>query len=262
MNGQQNQSGRYASVNGLKLYYEIHGKGVPLVLLHGGGSTIESNYARILPALAEVYMVIAVELQAHGHTLDIERPLSFEQDADDVAELLKQLHINKANFMGFSNGGTTCLQIAIRYPAMVSKLVLASALYSKDGMPVAFWEFMQHASFESMPQPLKDAYLKANPDTMGLLKMFHRDVARMNSFMNISEEDIKAINAPALVINGDKEAVFPDHALALSRLLPNGRLAILPSGHGDYIGEICAPNTNSKIPSLVVTLINEFLKAK
>lgn len=262
MNGQQNQTGRYAMVNGLKLYYEIHGKGMPLVLLHGGGSTIESNYGRVLPEFAGENMVIAVELQAHGHTVDIERPLSFEQDADDVAELLKQLHIDKANFMGFSNGGTTCLQIAIRHPAIVNKLVLASATYNKDGMPAAFWEFMQHASFESMPQLLKDAYLKANQDTIGLLKMFNRDVARMNSFKNISEEDIKAINAPALVINGDTDVVLPDHALTLSRLLPNAHLAILPGGHGDYIGEICSPKANSKIPSLVVALINEFLKAK
>lgn len=262
MNGQHNQKGRYAMVNGLKLYYEIHGKGIPLVLLHGGGSTIESNYGRILPALAIDNMVIAVELQAHGHTLDIERPLSFEQDADDVAELLKQLHIDKANFMGFSNGGTTCLQIAIRHAAIVNKLVLASATYNKDGMPAAFWEFMQHATFESMPQPLKDAYLKANPDSIGLLKMFHRDVARMNSFKNISDEAIKAISVPALVINGDKDAVLPEHALALSRLLPKARLAIMPGGHGDYIGEISTPNANSNIQTLVVAMINEFLKAK
>src|SRR4051812_27461893 len=125
-------AGNYASVNGLQMYYQIHGTGKPLVLLHGGGSTIESTFGRILPALAKTHQVIAIELQAHGHTKDIDRPLSFEQDADDVAVLLTQLHINKADFLGFSNGGTTCLQIAIRHPKLVNKLVLASATYKRD----------------------------------------------------------------------------------------------------------------------------------
>src|SRR5215471_8043344 len=96
MNAQQEEKGRYAAVNGLKLYYEIHGSGRPLVLLHGGGSTIESTFGRSLPELSKTHQVIAVELQAHGHTRDIDRPLSFEQDADDVAALLQQLHIEKA----------------------------------------------------------------------------------------------------------------------------------------------------------------------
>ncbi|PWV56255.1 alpha/beta fold hydrolase [Chitinophaga sp. S165] len=260
MNAQQAKNGNYATVNGLKMYYELHGKGMPLVLLHGGGSTIESNYGRVLPDLAKTHQVIAVELQAHGHTPDIDRPLSFEQDADDVAALLKQLHIEKADIMGFSNGATTSLQIAIRHPKLVNKLVLASALYKREGMPDGFFKGMEQATFDQMPQPLKDAYLKANPDPKGLDAMFHRDVARMVSFKDISDEQIRNIQAPALVINGDREVIKAEHAFALSRVLPHGQLAILPGGHGDYIGEICAPDRNSKIPALVVGMINEFLK--
>lgn len=97
------------------------------MLVHGGGSTIESTFGRVLPELAKAHQVIAVELQAHGHTKDIDRPLSFAQDADDVAALLKQLRVEKADFMGFSNGATTCIQVAIRHPNLVNKLVLASA---------------------------------------------------------------------------------------------------------------------------------------
>jgi pimeloyl-ACP methyl ester carboxylesterase len=130
MNTHNQKACFFAEVNDLKMYYEIHGNGRPMVLLHGGGSTIESTFGRIIPELAKTHQLIAVELQAHGHTQDIARPLSFEQDADDVAELLRQLDIMKADFMGFSNGGTTCLQIAIRYPALVSKLVLASATFN------------------------------------------------------------------------------------------------------------------------------------
>src|SRR5882724_11819519 len=114
MNAPHTSIGHHAMVNGLKMYHEIHGSGRPLVLIHGGGSTIASTFGRVLPELAKGHRVIAVELQAHGHTPDIDRPLSFEQDADDVAALLAQLAIGKADIMGFSNGGTTALQIAIR----------------------------------------------------------------------------------------------------------------------------------------------------
>ena len=259
MNAQQQQTGQYASINGLQLYYELHGQGKPLVLLHGGGSTIASNYSRILPELAKTHRVIAIELQAHGHTRDIDRPLSFEQDADDVVALLQQLHIDQADFMGFSNGGTTCLQIAIRHPERVRKLVLASALYKREGMPPGFFEGMQQATIDQMPAPLKTAYLEANPDPKGLEAMFHRDVARMVAFKDIEEADIRAIQAPALVINGDTDAISPAHALQLSRSLPHARLAILPADHSDYLGEICTTRKNSPLPDLTVILINTFL---
>ena len=260
MNAQHQQTGHYAPVNGLRLYYEIHGTGMPVVLLHGGGSTIQSTFGRILPQLATTHQVIAVELQAHGHTLDIDRPLSFEQDADDVAALLRQLHIRKAHFMGFSNGGTTCLQIAIRHPELVNRLVLASATFKRDGMQPGFFDGFRNASLDMMPQPLKDAYLKANPDPKGLKAMFDRDVARMAVFKDISDADIRGIQAPALVINGDAEVVRADHALELSCTLPHAQLAILPGGHGEYIGEICSRDAHSPIPALVTAMIQGFLK--
>src|SRR6201999_4553890 len=109
-------TGNYATVNGLNMYYEVHGSGYPLVLIHGGGSTIGTSFGRILPGLAKANKVIAVEMQAHGHTADIDRPLSFPQDADDIAELLRQLQIPKANIFGFSNGASTTLEVAIRHP--------------------------------------------------------------------------------------------------------------------------------------------------
>src|SRR5690242_17411113 len=155
MNNQQAHTGHYAAVNDLQMYYEIHGSGRPLVVIHGGGSTIETTYGRVLPEFAKHFQVIAVELQAHGHTLDIDRPLSFEQDADDVAALLKHLTIEKADIMGFSNGGTTALQIAIRHAELVNKLVLLSATFKRSGMQSGFFEGFQNASLEtSMPQPL------------------------------------------------------------------------------------------------------------
>jgi pimeloyl-ACP methyl ester carboxylesterase len=141
VNQSRTSTSGYASVNGIKMYYEIHGKGKPLVLIHGGGSTIYTSFGRIiLPVLATSHQFIAVELQAHGHTSDRNGPESFEQDADDVAELLKQLDIPKADIFGFSNGGSTALMVAIRHPERVSKLIAASAMYKRDGMHPWFWE--------------------------------------------------------------------------------------------------------------------------
>jgi len=125
----------YAIVNGLKMYYEIHGKGTALVLIHGGGSTIQTTFGRVLPLFAKNHKVIAVEMQAHGHTADIDRPLSFQQDADDIAALLQQLHIDKADIFGFSNGASTTLQFAIRHPEMANKIIVASTFYKKAGAP-------------------------------------------------------------------------------------------------------------------------------
>jgi pimeloyl-ACP methyl ester carboxylesterase len=260
MHAQHEPTGRYAAVNGLQLYYEIHGHGRTLVLLHGGGSTITSTFGRILPDLARTHQVLAVELQAHGHTEDIDRPLSFEQDADDVAALLAQLHIARADIMGFSNGGTTALQIAIRHPEVVNRLVLIAAKFRRDGMPPGFFEGFQHASLSQMPEPLKAACLEANPDLQGLQAMFDRDVARMAAFKDISNEEIRSVQAPALVINGDADVVRPEHALALAHTLPHVRLAILPGRHGECIGEICARDPHSRIPDLVVAMIGEFLQ--
>jgi pimeloyl-ACP methyl ester carboxylesterase len=260
MNDREIETGRYADMNGLHMYYEIYGKGKPLVLIHGGGSTIESTYGRLLPEFSRKHQVIAVELQAHGHTPDIDRPLSFEQDADDVAALLKLLKIDKADVIGFSNGGTTALQIAIRHPELVNKLVLLSATFKRSGMQPGFFEGFKNASMEKMlPQALKEAYLKANPDPKGLQRMFNRDVARMVSFKDISDEFIKAIQAPALVVNGDTDVVRPEHALELFHLLPRAKLAIIPGGHGEYLGEITSTNKDSKIPLLVAAMIEEFL---
>ncbi len=256
----QDSTSGYASVNGLKMYYEIYGTDVhaPLVLIHGGGSTIQTSFGRILHALAKTHKVIAVELQAHGHTADINRPLSFEQDADDVAALLKHLNIDKADILGFSNGASTTLQLAIRHPELVNKIIVASTFYKKDGAQPWFWDFMAKATFEGMPQPLKDAFLKLNPDSNALHRMYERDVTRMQSFRDISEELMKTIKAPAFIIIGDKDVVRPEHAVEMYRLLPHATLAILPGGHGDYIGEITTPWNNTLIAA-TVTMINKFL---
>src|SRR5687768_12584750 len=120
----------HAPVNGIEMYYEVHGRrdGVPLVLLHGGGSTIEVTFSKVLPVFAGSRRVIAVEEQGHGRTTDRNQPVTFESSADDVAALLRHLKVDKADIFGFSNGASVALQTAIRHPELVRKLVFASAM--------------------------------------------------------------------------------------------------------------------------------------
>jgi len=250
--------GNYASVNGLNMYYEIHGQGTPLVLIHGGGSTIQTTFGRVLHEFAKTHKVIAVEMQAHGHTADIDRPLSFQQDADDIAALLKHLNIKKASIFGFSNGASTTLQFAIRHPEMTDKIIAASTFYKRSGAPDWFWDMMSKPSFEGMPQVYKDAFLQINSDTNALHRMYERDVARMQAFPDITETEMRSIKAPAFIIIGDKDVTTPEHAAEMHRLLANSRLAIIPGGHGDYIGELMAPQDRVLVAA-TVSMINQFL---
>ncbi len=251
----------YAPVNGIKMYYEVHGKGdMPLVLIHGGGSTIQSTFGMILPMLAKHGKVIAVELQAHGRTSDRDAPESFEQDADDVAALLAFLKIGKANILGFSNGGTTTLQIAIRHPNIVHKIIVLSANYRRDGMIPGFFDGMQHATLDNMPGPLKTAFLAVNPDKNGLQNMFNKDRDRMIHFTDIPDEAIQSIKAPALLIVGDQDVITKEHAVKMSHMIPGAQIAVLPGTHGSFIGEVCSAVKGSKVPECTVVLIEEFLQ--
>lgn len=258
----QDSTSDYADINGIKMYYEIHGKGEPLVLIHGGGSTIQTSFGRILPLFAQHYKVIAVELQAHGHTSDRDAPESFEQDADDVAALVKHLKISKAHFLGFSNGGTTSMRIAMQHPELVNKLVLISSVYKRDGMIPGFFEGMQHASLDNMPELLKTYYLQINNNEKGLLAMFAKDRDRMLHFKDWSDDELRGIKAPAFIICGDHDVVTSEHTLKMSQLIPNAQLMILPGTHGSFIGEICSAQPGSKMPEMTVGIIEEFLNKK
>ena len=226
------QSG-YAPVNGLKMYYEVYGrangKNPPLVLLHGGGSTIETSFGKILPALAKNRQVIAFEQQGHGHTADIaDRPFTFKQSSDDTAALLRHLNIRKADIFGYSNGGHIALQIAIRYPDLVRKLVVESAMFQRDGSDPGFWKSFEHAKLDDMPPELREAYLEVAPHPEDLPTFFAKSVHRMLNFKGWTPEDIQSIDAPTLVMIGDHDIVRPEHAVLMFRLLPNAQLAVLP----------------------------------
>lgn len=231
--------GDYAEVNGLRMYYEVHGAGDPLVLLHGAYMTIDSM-GEVVPGLAETRQVIAVELQGHGRTADVDRPLTYEQMADDVAALLRHLEIEVADVFGFSLGGSVALQVAIRHPEVVRKLVVASASYTTEGVHPEVWATIETITPELFAgTPILEEYtrLAPNPDDFPTLveKLKQLD---MEPFAWPSE-DIRAIEAPTLLIIGDSDGTRPEHAVEMFRLLgggvfgdiaglPSSQLAVLP----------------------------------
>jgi pimeloyl-ACP methyl ester carboxylesterase len=249
----------YANVDGLRMYYRDQGTGRVLVLLHGGGSTVETSFGALLPELARSHRVIAVEEQAHGHTADIVRPLSFEQMADDTAALLEQLHVRDADVLGFSNGGMTALQLAVRHPSLVHRLIICSGFYAHAGLiPALRSGFEQPPDAKQMPKALSDAYLAAapHPDLQALVT---KTVAMMRSFPDIPDAKLRAIEAPTLVMLGDEDVILPEHAVALAKLVKHGQLAIFPGAqHGAYLGVAESP-ANPKLVALGVSTIAMFL---
>ncbi len=226
----RNQTG-YAPVNGLRMYYEIHGpaSGVPLVLLHGGGDTIETSFGELLPVLARRRQVIAFEQQGCWRTADIpDRPFSFEQSADDTVALLHYLHVDRADLFGFSNGGSIALHVAMRRPQVVRRLVVITALMKRDWADPQFWESMKTAQLDVMPAVLREAYLKVAPHPENLESFFYKSRNRMRDFKDVPNDAIASITTPTLVISSDRDVMRPEGAVALFRLLSHAQLALLP----------------------------------
>ena len=251
------QSG-YAPIHGLQMYYEIHGSAPsaqpPLVLLHGSGDTIQTSFGHVLEAFARDRQIVAFEQQGFGHTADIaDRPFRFAQSADDTAALLEYLQISEADLFGFSNGGTIALQVAIRHPQVVRKLVVASGFFQREGSSYPwFWEGFPNAKLEQMPKELQEAYLEAAPHPENLQSFFDKCIERMRSFPDIPTDAIRRITSPALVIVGDADVMRPEHAVELFRLLKHAWLAVLPGT--DHM----ALMTRS---AWLVPMVGEFLNA-
>jgi pimeloyl-ACP methyl ester carboxylesterase len=232
--------GKYASVNGLNMYYEIHGTGRPLVLLHGALSAIDTSFGKVLPSLAETRQVIAVELQAHGRTADIDRPLTIEQMAEDTAALISHLGIEHADIFGYSMGAGIALQLAIRHPDLVRKLVLAAVTYNKGGFHPGLLEGNENLKPEDLAgSPFQQEYARIAPHPEDWPALIAK-VKQMNrQIPDWPAENIQAIKAPTLIIIGDSDIVRPEHAVEMFRLLgggvagdiaglPNSQLAVLP----------------------------------
>ncbi|MEW5959584.1 MAG: alpha/beta hydrolase [Chloroflexota bacterium] len=236
----KNLQGKYVNVNGLNMYYEIHGTGQPLVLLHGAFSAIGTSFGKLLAELVKTRQVIAFEMQAHGRTADIDRPLSLEQMADDTAAALRQLGIEQADFFGYSMGAGIALHIAIRHPDRVRKLVLASVTYRLEGIHSGLMEGLADMKPEMMfGSPWHEEYLQIAPNPDSFATLFAKKTQMDREIRDLPAEAIQAIQSPTLLIIGDSDIVRPEHAVEMFRLLgggvfgdiaglPNSQLAVLP----------------------------------
>jgi pimeloyl-ACP methyl ester carboxylesterase len=236
---QDETKGNYAMVNGLELYYEIRGTGEPIVVLHGAFMTI-NTMGNFVSELAKTRQVIAVELQAHGHTGDIDRPLSYEAMADDVAVLLEQLQLKQADIFGYSMGAGVALQVAVRHPEVVRKLVLASVYTHPDGYYPEVLESTAQLTPEMFAgSPIIEEYQQIAPDPENFPTLVNKIKELDTAFSGWPSEAIQTIRAPTLLVIGDSDVVRPEHAVEMFRLLgggvpgdlmglPNAQLAVLP----------------------------------
>jgi pimeloyl-ACP methyl ester carboxylesterase len=238
------------------MYYEIHGptSAAPLVLLHGGGDTIETSFGKLLPALARGWQVIAFEQQGCGRTADIpDRPFGFEQSADDTVALLEYLRIDRADLLGFSNGGSIALHVAMRRPQFVRRLVVITALMKREWADPEFWESMKTARLDAMPFALREAYIKVAPNPENLESFFYKSRNRMRDFKDVPDQAIRAITVPTLVVGSDHDVMRPEGATELFRLLAHAQLAILPGTEHMAI---------TSRTDLLVPMIETFLEQK
>lgn len=250
-----------ATVNGIQMYYETYGakQDIPLLLIHGGASTIESTFGKIIPLLAKNHYLIAIEEQAHGRTADRNAPLRFKTSAEDAIALLEHLKIGKADVFGFSNGASIAMRMAIQHPNKIRKLIFASSLTRRSGAPAQLWDFIAKSDISQIPEPLKQAFLKVNGDPEKLKNLHAKTRERMVNFQDTPNEEVRLIQAETLILTGDRDVAILEHSLELVRTIPKARLMILPFGHGDYIGEASSLPADSRIPDFTVGFIEDFL---
>jgi pimeloyl-ACP methyl ester carboxylesterase len=251
----------YAGINGLRMYYETHGDGRPLVLLHGAYMSVDAMQP-LLARLAEGRGVIALESQGHGRTADIDRPITYEQMADDAAALMKSLGIHQADVLGYSMGGGTALQLAIRHPERVRRLVVASATFRTDGMYPELVTMIGQMTADSFAgSPLEAEYRRLSPHPERFPELVEKLKTLDTTPQDWPADDIRGVRAPTLVISSDADVVRPEHSVEMFRLLGGGpsadfmgvrnvELAILPgTSHMGVIERV----------DLLMALVPEFL---
>lgn len=265
VSAQQKPTTGYAPVNGLKMYYEIHGSGEPVVLLHGAFMAVTDDWLVWINELAKTRKVIAVDMQGHGRTADIDRDISYENLSDDVAALLDYLKIPSADIVGYSLGGGTALLCAIRHPGKVRKVVSISAVIRRDGWVKEANDFWPNFSVEMMKgTPAETEREKLNPVPGSFPAFFNHIKAAALRPYDFGADKFKATKAPMFFIHGDADGVRLDHIAEMYRLKggdihgdmrphPESRLAILPNTtHVTLMNRM----------TTIVPMINDFLDAK
>src|SRR5688572_17713797 len=233
-------AGSRVEVNGMQVYYEVSGTGDPLIVLHGAYMNIPSM-GPIIPKLAETHKVYALELQGHGRTTDIDRPVTYAALADDVAAFMDKVGLAKADVFGYSMGGQVGLQLAIRHPAKVNKLVAASVAYDLRGWQPVYTAAIPQMTVEMiLGMPFAEDYRRLAPNPDGFRALVEKLIALEKEPMALGAE-LKALKTPVLIISGDADVATLEHAVAMFRLLgggvmgdmgtplPASRLAVLPA---------------------------------
>jgi pimeloyl-ACP methyl ester carboxylesterase len=254
--------GNRVQVNGMQMYYEVSGAGDPLVVLHGAYMNIPSMGA-IIPMLAKTHKVYALEFQGHGRTTDIDRPITYQNLADDVAAFMNAVKLPKADVFGYSMGSAAALQLAIRHPDKVNKLVAASVAYDAKGWQPAFTAMIPSMTPEMLVNtPLPAEYRKLAPDPNGFPELA-RKLIQLEKEPMAWETDVRKLKMPVLIISGDADVATLEHTVSLFRILGGGemgdmgkplsaaRLAVLPAtSHTAVITQ----------PDLLLAFIEPFLE--
>ena len=219
----------YVQAGALQMYCETQGRGRPLLLLHAGLATIETSFEKSRTVLAKRWTTIAVEQQGHGHTAEVDRPLAYEQMVEDTAALLRQKKIASADVFGWSDGGIVSLGLAARHPDLVRKVATIGSGYNTDA-----WKpdvRRRQAALKPDNQhtlPFRDAYRNVAPKPEDWPLLVDKVKAMWAGFKGWSDAEMRLLKAPLMVKLGDDDFIRPEHALELFRMVPSGRLAILP----------------------------------
>jgi pimeloyl-ACP methyl ester carboxylesterase len=265
LSAQRGPTTGYAPVNGLQMYYEVYGSGEPVVLLHGGFMTITNNWAGWIDELSRTRRVIAVEMQGHGRTADIPRELNSENHADDVAALLEYLHIPRADLVGYSMGGGVAMQVAVRHPDRVRKVVVISSTFRRDGMTQEGLDALTKLTPEVFNgSPLEGEYKRLNPTPDQFSSFVKRMVAGFANEKDLSADQLRSTTAPMFFIHGDADGIRLEHVAEMFRL-KGGEI------HGDLRRRSASrlailPNTTHvtlmERMTTIVPMVNDFLDAK
>ena len=245
-------TGEYVDVDGLKTYYVVHGEGEPLVLMHGGFCTVET-FARQTPEFAKHYRVFVPERRGHGRTPDVAGPITYEAMAQDTIGFMEALGIGNAHLVGYSDGGNTAIVLALKRPDLVRKLVCMGANFHYNGMVPDAVQVMEHATPDNFYPWLINKYKEVSPDGPDHLPEVFEKIMRMwREEPALAADDLTRIQAPALVLVGDRDWVAPEHSLEMFRSIPAAQLCVVPGAtHG-------APFEKA---SLVNQIVLEFLAA-